>query len=225
MAKKEGILSRFGTIISANVNALLDKCEDPAKMTDQYLIEAKNDLADVKEAAAGVMADEKDAKRLLDQAQAEADKYDSAARAALKAGNEADARALLEARGKAEAHLAPARQTYDAAKANADKMRQLHDKLVADINDLEARKNMVKANAAVAKAQSTVNDFANKGARGMAGFDRMERKAQNALDRSSAEMELNEPRPGEAEDLASKYASGGTDTDEALAKMKAEMGL
>ncbi len=43
-----GILSRFGDIISSNVNALLDKAEDPAKMVDEYLRKANKDLAEVK---------------------------------------------------------------------------------------------------------------------------------------------------------------------------------
>ena len=43
------ILSRFKDIMSANINALLDKCEDPAKMIDQYLRQLKEDLAEVKQ--------------------------------------------------------------------------------------------------------------------------------------------------------------------------------
>ena len=61
-----GMLSRFGDIISSNVNALLDKAENPAKMIDEYLRKAKKDLADVKEETAGVMAEETRTKRLLD---------------------------------------------------------------------------------------------------------------------------------------------------------------
>ena len=34
-----GMLDRFADIIKANINDLLDKCEDPAKMIDQYLAE------------------------------------------------------------------------------------------------------------------------------------------------------------------------------------------
>ena len=43
-----GILEHFTDIISANVNALLDKVEDPAKMIDQYLRQMTEDLAEVK---------------------------------------------------------------------------------------------------------------------------------------------------------------------------------
>ena len=49
-----GILNRFKDIMSANINALLDKCEDPAKMIDQYLRQLKEDLAEVKQETAAV---------------------------------------------------------------------------------------------------------------------------------------------------------------------------
>lgn len=53
-----GILARFTDIIQANVNAVLDKMEDPAKMIDQYLRELTDNLAEVKRETAGVMAEE-----------------------------------------------------------------------------------------------------------------------------------------------------------------------
>ena len=53
-----GILSRFGDIVQANVNAVLDKMEDPSKMIDQYLRELNENLAEVKKETAGVMAEE-----------------------------------------------------------------------------------------------------------------------------------------------------------------------
>ena len=41
------ILSRFTQIIASNVNALLDKAEDPVKMCDQYIAESQKDLEEV----------------------------------------------------------------------------------------------------------------------------------------------------------------------------------
>lgn len=43
-----GILTRFTDIMKSNINALLDKCEDPAKMIDQTLRDLREDLAEVK---------------------------------------------------------------------------------------------------------------------------------------------------------------------------------
>ncbi|MBP3700341.1 MAG: PspA/IM30 family protein, partial [Lachnospiraceae bacterium] len=44
-----GVIQRFADIMAANINALLDKAEDPAKMIDQYLRNLQKDLEEVKE--------------------------------------------------------------------------------------------------------------------------------------------------------------------------------
>ena len=49
-----GILTRFKDIMSANINALLDKCEDPEKMIDQYMRNLESDLGKVKAETASV---------------------------------------------------------------------------------------------------------------------------------------------------------------------------
>ena len=84
-----GILDRFTSIVKANINELLDKAEDPEKMVDQYLREMTESLAEVREATAGVMAEEKRCKKLLDENREETEKYEELARKALAAGNEA----------------------------------------------------------------------------------------------------------------------------------------
>ena len=62
-----GILQRFKDIMSANVNAVLDKAEDPAKMVDQYMRDLESDLGKVKAETASVMAEEKRTKREFDE--------------------------------------------------------------------------------------------------------------------------------------------------------------
>lgn len=90
-----GILARFTDIIQANVNAVLDKMEDPAKMIDQYLRELTDNLAEVKRETAGVMAEEARTKRLMDENQAEVERYAGLAKKALQAGNEEDAKVFI----------------------------------------------------------------------------------------------------------------------------------
>ena len=75
-----GILDRFTSIVKANINELLDKAEDPEKMVDQYLREMTESLAEVREATAGVMAEEKRCKKLLDENREETEKYEELAR-------------------------------------------------------------------------------------------------------------------------------------------------
>ena len=51
-----GILQRFKDIMASNINALLDKCEDPEKMIDQYMRNLESDLGKVKAETASVLS-------------------------------------------------------------------------------------------------------------------------------------------------------------------------
>lgn len=62
------IIGRFKDIMSANINALLDKAENPEKMVDQYLRNMNSDLAKVKAETAAVMAEEQRAKENITNA-------------------------------------------------------------------------------------------------------------------------------------------------------------
>jgi len=135
-----GILVRFTDIISSNINALLDKAEDPAKMVDQYLRKMTEDLAVVKKETAGVMAEESRTKRLVDENDKEVAKYADLAKKALMAGNEDDARVFLTKKQEVETAGAALHTSYAMAHENAIKMRQMHDKLVKDINILNGRR-------------------------------------------------------------------------------------
>ena len=225
-----GILDRFATIVKANINELLDKAEDPAKMVDQYLVDLTESLADVKRETAGVMAEEARTKRAADANTEEVSRMEDLAKKALKAGNEDDARVFLAKKQKLETAGAELQKAADAAKANADKMRQMHDKLVSDIEDLKSRRETIKAKMAVAKTQEKVAGYtsgADKAESAIEAFNRMEEKADRMLDTADAMTELNTEPVDDAEALAQKYA-GATDdaaVDDELARLKAEMGL
>ena len=154
-----GVLSRFKDIMSANINSLLDKAEDPEKMVDQILRNLNKDLANVKEETAEIMADEKKAKRDLDEVNAEVAKLQTYAEKAVLAGNDDDATKFLAEKARVAEKQAALQQAYDAAVSNSTKMRQMHDKLVEDIRDLEARRDTVKAKVKVAKTQDKINQM------------------------------------------------------------------
>ena len=224
-----GILARFKDIVSSNINALLDKAENPAKMVDQYLMDAMDDLAEVKKETASVMAEESRCKRLLDEKKADVQKYTELAKRALAAGNEDDARVFIAKKQSIEENIEAAQKAYDAAHANAEKMRQMHNKLVADIEALRTRKEQIKATVAVAKTQQKVNKAGSAftkagGARDK--FERMEAKAQSMLDEAAAMAELNAAPSDTAEELEKKYGKGGSSSvEDELAKLKAELGV
>jgi len=224
-----GILSRCGDILRANVNAILDQMEDPSKMIDQYLRDLMEDLAEVKKETAGVMAEESRAKRLVDDNAAEVERYAALAKKALGAGNEDDARVFIEKKQKLEATGAGLQTAYLSARENAEKMRQMHDKLTSDIQELNARREVIRAKMAVAKTQEKLNQVssgAEKAQDAMDAFGRMEAKANKRLDEANAMAQLNAEPVDEAKALEEKYsARGGAAVDDELARLKKEMGL
>lgn len=225
-----GMLDRFADIIKANVNDLLDRAENPAKMVDQYLRDLTESLAEVKEETAGVMAEEARTARMVSENNKEVEKYDGLARRALQAGNEGDARTFLAKKQQLVAQGESLAVAAEAARDNAEKMRAMHDKLVNDIETLRGRREAIKAKVAVAKTQDQVNKVSSAGdsaAAAMSAFDRMEAKADEMLDRSNAMTELNADPTDPAADLERKYAEAGSTAavDEELVKLKEEMGL
>jgi phage shock protein A len=224
-----GILKRFKDIMSANINALLDKAENPEKMIDQYMRDLQEDLRTVKAETATVMADEQRCKRQLDECDAEIAKMQSYAEKALLAGNEADAMRFLEQKNQLIQKQVGLQQAYDAAAANSMKMRQMHDKLTKDVAELNTRKEAIKAKVQVAKTQEKMNkmiggigDTSNS----MAAFDRMEAKADAMLDKANAMSELNSGSYDSIDSLAGKYDSvPSADVQDELEALKAKMGL
>ena len=222
-----GILKRFKDIMASNINALLDKAEDPEKMIDQYLRDIQEDLRNVKSETATVMAEEQRCKRQLDECDAEIAKMQNYAEKALLAGNEADAMKFLEKKNQLIQKQVPLQQAYDAAAANSAKMKQLHDKLTKDVQDLNNRRDAIKAKVQVAKTQEKMNKMVGSigdSSASLAAFDRMEAKANSMLDKANAMSELNSMGGDSIDDLASKYDEAPTAAvSDELAALKAKM--
>ena len=224
-----GIITRFKDIMSSNINALLDKAEDPSKMIDQYLRNLESDLGKVKAETASVMAEEKRAKRQLDELNEQINKMQKYAEKALIAGNESDAKLFLEKKNHLLQNQQSLQQSYDIAADNAAKMRSMHDKLVKDISELNARRDQLKAKLAVAKTQEKLNKIGASvdGAKGnLSAFDKMEDKI---IDEANAMAELNSPKKEDnIEDLMSKYddnTTTNTEVDDELQALKNKLGL
>lgn len=202
------ILKRFTDIMSANLNALLDKAEDPAKMVDQILRNLNDDLGKVKAETASIIAEESRAKRELADCTEEVNKLLTYAKRAVEAGNDADARLFLSKKATLVEKQSTLEQKVQLASDNAKKMRQMHDKLVEEISELNARRDSIKAKLATAKMQTRINELGSSvgtAKTNLGAFARMEDKANRLLDEANAMAELNAAPVDEIDDLMSKY--------------------
>lgn len=227
-----GIISRFKDIMSSNINALLDKAEDPSKMIDQYLRNLEGDLGKVKAETASVMAEESRSKRELNECIEEVEKMQRYAEKAILSGNDGDAKLFLEKKKELTSKKETLQQSYEISADNAAKMRSMHDKLVKDISELNARRDQLKAKLAVAKTQERLNKIGSSvnGEMGnMSAFEKMEEKINRQLDKANAMAELNSSKKENSiEDLMSKYDNdepSNSEIDDELQALKNKLGL
>lgn len=219
------ILKRFTDIMSANINSLLDKCEDPAKMVDQILRNLNDDLGKVKAETASIMAEETRAKRELAECNQEINKLVEYAKRAVKSGNDDDARFFLSKKADLTKNQETLEQKVQIASTNALKMRQMHDKLIKEINDLNARRDDIKAKVATANMQKRLNDLGGSlhhSTANLGAFARMEEKVNRMLDEANAMAELNTPKDN-LQSLMDKYdAQPSSSIEDELAALKNE---
>ena len=222
-----GALARFKEIMASNVNALLDKLEDPSKMIDQILRNLAEDLASVREETAGIIAEEQRCARKLEECKADIERYQNLAEQAVGRGEDEDARVFLKKKAELTADLSSLEEVYAAAAENSRKMKLMHDKLVEQIDEMTARRDSIKAKVSVARTQERINK-ATQGAAdamgSMSAFDRMEDKADRMLDRANAMAELNKSSDSKLEELEQKYDAKAAAVEDELAALKKKLG-
>jgi len=223
------ILSRFMDIMASNINAALDKAEDPEKMIDQYIRNLQQDLSEVKAETAAVMAEERRSARKLDDCNDEIARMTDYAKRAIVAGNDSDAKRFLAKKNELSVTQATLAEQSQVAKANATKMRQMYDKIQDDLEDLVSRRDSLKAKMKMAKAKQKINQMGSgyASAQGSIGaFDKLEDRINSEIDKQEAMAELDQSSSQQdMDDLMNKYGNNSSDIelDNELAKLKAEM--
>lgn len=130
-----GIFTRLRDIISSNINAMLDKAEDPEKLVKLMIQEMEDTLVEIKASCAGAMATQKKVERAMDEAGGRAEGWAAKAELAVSKGRDDLAReALLEKRRYRERAEALERESAECqalVTQYQDDIMRLEDKLNA----------------------------------------------------------------------------------------------
>lgn len=216
-----GIFSRFSDIINSNINAILDKAEDPEKMVRLIIQEMEETLVEVRTQSAKLIADKKELGRRSERLQREAGEWERKAEIALSKSREDLARAALKEKTEANEAVAAIASDLEQIDHNLRKLSDDIALLQQKLSDAKVRQKALIMRGKTAQTRMGVkrqlHDVNIEEA--MSRFERYERK----IDDLEGEVE--------AYDMGQKTLSaeiGELETDERvdeeLAKLKARMG-
>lgn len=183
-----GIFTRFRDIVSSNINAMLDRAEDPEKLIKLMIHEMEDTLIEIKASCAGVMAGAKKVRRQLSDVQARAAYWEEKAGLAVNKGRDDLAReALIEKRKYADRLEALDHELIEhntLVEEYQNDIRQLEEKLssVREKQRLLVQRH-VRANRK-RRAQEEIRRLEN--AEAIYRFDDLE----NRIERMESEAEL-----------------------------------
>ena len=220
-----GLFKKAVNVMRSNINSMLDGLEDPAKIAEMTLTDAKEKYLKLRNESSKVVANAIQMEKKYKNAVAEADKWHEIAKKALLAGNEA----ALENENKAREKANELEEIYKVSKADSENTQNALQLLAKRINELEGKKDVVQAKATTAKIKQKAAELDFGKADGALDvFKRMEEKADKELAKAEAMEQMNTAEHAEidsANDLMKKYSCGSEATNASFEDLKKELGL
>lgn len=212
-----GIFSRFTDIVNSNINAILDKAEDPEKLVRLMIQEMEDTLVEVRSTAARAIADKKEISRSLSGLEHEARDWQAKAELALDKERDDLARAALVEKARvqsaAEALQAQHNAITDGLEKLNDDIVRLEEKLV----DAKTRQQAIFARHQTASRRLEVRKrlHSYKIDDAMIRFDQFERR----IDDMEAHVESYDL--GKKKDLKDEFSE--LESEDAVAKELREL--
>jgi phage shock protein A len=228
-------MGRTMTILKAKWSKLLDHAEDPGETLDYSYEEQLRQLQNVKRGIADVTTAKKRLEMQYTSMQQQSDKLDGQARDALKAGREDLAREALARKAAAQAQLDGLMQQGQQLEAQQMKLIEGQKTLQAKVESFRTQKEVIKAQYSAAEAQVRIGEAATGIGEEMAdvglAIQRAKDKTEQMQARASAVEELTasgafDDFTAQGDDIDRELAalSQGTQVEDDLAKLKAELG-
>lgn len=222
------IFSRMSDIINSNVNALLDKAEDPEKMVRLIIQEMEEALVEVRSTSARAIADHKELERRQAWLAAEATEWERKAEVAVNKGRDDLAKGALVERNKATEVADSLSAELKLIDETLAKLNEDVGALQTKIKDAKARQNAIVIRGKAAQTRLGVrrqlNDHNVDDA--MQRFELYERKmddlegqieaydmGQKTLSEEIEELEKGENVEGELIELKARMGSAKQHTN------------
>jgi phage shock protein A len=222
-----GLFSRLGTLIRSNINELINKAEDPEKMLNQVLVDMKAQLVEAKKQVAVAIADEKRIKKQYEQEAAKAQEWERKAMLAVKAGDDALARAALSRKAEHDEVSETLKQQWEAQRQSVEQLKAALRGLDNKIEEAKRKRNILVSRQKRAEAQRTINETLSN-INSTSAFDTFERMSDRVTQleaEAEAASEIGGALPEATLESQFKALEASTGVDDDLARLKKKMAL
>lgn len=218
-------IKRVADLLDANINALIDKVEDPEVMLEKYIMDMEQEYKETQAMVAKTIAARNMTQNKYNEAQKQVDVWEKNAMLAVEKGNDELAKKALEEQSSYEQTRDGLKPELDNQSAEVDNLKLLLSKLESKINEAKSRKEVLVTKAANAQTKKKLAEFSAKisGNDSSEGFSRMEEKVNRMAAEADAMTELN-GQSLEAQFETLKEDSENSSMDDKLAQLKAKMG-
>lgn len=138
-----GIFSRFTDIVNSNINAILDKAEDPEKMVRLIIQEMEDTLVEVRSTSARLIAEKKDTERQMARFQTEQSEWEKKAELALSKDRDDLARLALVEKRKANDAVTSLASDIERINEHLNKLNEEVGQLQEKLADAKARQKTI----------------------------------------------------------------------------------
>jgi phage shock protein A len=221
-----GIFSRLKTLISSNVNDVINKAEKPEKMLNQLMIDMNEQLIESKKAVALAIADEKKLERELQNQESQAQEWERKAMLAVQAGQDDLAKEALLRRQEYSNNAAEYRKQWEAQKASVEKLKEALRELQNKIEEAQRKKNLLIARAKRAEAQQKIQATISSVSGNRTAFDtfdRMTKKVDQMEAEAEAALELEDVSGAGLEKRFAELEKSDSSADLMLLELKEKM--
>ena len=148
-----GIFSRFSDIVNANINAVLEKAEDPEKLIRLMIQEMEDTLVEIRSAAAKCIADRKELGRHIEHLEREQEEWARRAELAVRRDREDLARAALAEKQALSDQVERMKGEFDGLDGQLDKFNADITQLQSKLNDAKTRQRSILIRHKTASSQ------------------------------------------------------------------------
>ncbi|HOW77122.1 MAG TPA: PspA/IM30 family protein [Candidatus Competibacteraceae bacterium] len=206
------LFKRISDVLTANLNDLVDRVEDPERMIKQLIREMEENINSAREGVIDALASEKQLAKELDNQRRQSEEWYNRARRAVENGNETLAREALLRKKEHDDLAGNLQGSWQSAKRTSERLKAQLRALEGKLEEARLKKGSLVARQRAAQAREQMDRVSDRFQTGLdlnQSFDRMSGK----VDEMEARMEARAELYGEFSQVEREFLKMEVDTE------------